>query len=334
MAAFTRPIRDLVHEDADPPGEPRLLTLDEQHASPAPRLALRPAPLVRGLVRGAAQPVVTIQRGHCFRRTGATGTRREQEAANAIGSAAADKLRGLGYRVHLIGADDAIPGSDFFVALHTDGSGSKTRRGASVGWRDAAGREYAAAWKRAHQACGYPAGFHPDNYTPNLAGYYGIRKSRARFRFIAEHGFTTNPLDEAYIFDNIGACAQAHVDAIGAIRGGHPLAPPPPVRPPTLPVAAPPFPLPRGSYFGPEGGPRGSVSGYHSNREHLRYWQQRMRDRGWDITPDGLYGRKGDRIPQGQTADVARAFQRRKGLVADGLIGPATWDAAWTAPLT
>lgn len=90
--------------------------------------------------------------------------------------------------------------------------------------------------------------------------------------------------------------------------------------------AAPAFPLPNGWYFGPQDGPEASVSGYHGNRENLRRWQQRMADRGWGINPDGFYG--------DQTRDVARAFQTEKGLTVDGKIGPVTWAAAWTAPVT
>jgi murein DD-endopeptidase MepM/ murein hydrolase activator NlpD len=99
-------------------------------------------------------------------------------------------------------------------------------------------------------------------------------------------------------------------------------------------VAAPAFPLPSGSYFGPEGGPSQSVSGWHSHNADLRVWQQRMKDRGWTITVDGLYGPKGATTPQGETASVALAFQKEKGLTADSLIGPQTWAAAWTAPIT
>lgn len=88
----------------------------------------------------------------------------------------------------------------------------------------------------------------------------------------------------------------------------------------------PPFPLPRGWYFGPRSGPQQSVSGYHGNREHLRVWQQRMKDRGWDIEPDGLYGDQTDRI--------AVAFQTEKGVYPDGLIGEVTWNLAWTAPIS
>lgn len=91
-------------------------------------------------------------------------------------------------------------------------------------------------------------------------------------------------------------------------------------------LTPPPFPLPQGWYFGPRSGPTESVSGYYSHREDLRRWQQRMKDRGWEIDPDGLYG--------DQTAGTARDFQAEKGLEVDALIGINTWDAAWTAPVT
>lgn len=92
--------------------------------------------------------------------------------------------------------------------------------------------------------------------------------------------------------------------------------------------SAPAFPLPAGSYFGPKNptSNKRSVSGYFGHREDLKRWQQRMRERGWAITADGLYG--------DQTRNVARSFQAEKRLTVDGLIGPATWAAAWTAPVT
>lgn len=89
---------------------------------------------------------------------------------------------------------------------------------------------------------------------------------------------------------------------------------------------APKFPLKRGWYFGPKSGPASSVSGYYSHRSDLKRWQARMEDRGWTITPDGLYGNR--------TATVARKFQAEKGLSRDSLIGKRTWDAAWEAPVT
>ncbi|WP_304452722.1 peptidoglycan-binding protein [Nocardiopsis sp. YSL2] len=101
---------------------------------------------------------------------------------------------------------------------------------------------------------------------------------------------------------------------------------PDPPRRPEPGTDAPPFPLPRGHAFGPRSGPVWQVSGYYSHREDLRRWQRRMRDRGWIITPDGLYG--------DQTEAVTRTFQAEKDLVDDGLIGVRTWAAAWTAPIT
>lgn len=98
-----------------------------------------------------------------------------------------------------------------------------------------------------------------------------------------------------------------------------------PTRRPSIPQ----FPLARGYYFGPKEGPKESVSGYYSHREDLERWQQRMIDRGWDLGragADGLYGPR--------TEAVVKAFQREKRLRVDGLIGPNTWRAAWTAPVT
>ncbi|KDA05567.1 hypothetical protein DC31_13960 [Microbacterium sp. CH12i] len=88
----------------------------------------------------------------------------------------------------------------------------------------------------------------------------------------------------------------------------------------------PPFPLPAEWYFGPQDGPEESVSGFHGYSAQLRVWQQKMADRGWHIDPDGLYG--------SETDSIARQFQAEKGLTVDGLIGPSTWDAAWTAEVT
>ena len=55
--------------------------------------------------------------------------------------------------------------------------------------------------------------------------------------------------------------------------------------------------------------------------ENIRAWQRRMRERGWDVVADGIYGER--------SATVARAFQREHRLSADGVVGPATWRAAW-----
>lgn len=90
--------------------------------------------------------------------------------------------------------------------------------------------------------------------------------------------------------------------------------------------SAPKFPLSRGAYFGPKSGPGSSVSGYYSHRADLKKFQQRMKSRGWNIDVDGLYGPN--------TAKIVRQFQREKRLRVDGLIGAATWRAAWSSPVT
>ncbi|WP_233359054.1 peptidoglycan-binding protein [Thermomonospora amylolytica] len=60
--------------------------------------------------------------------------------------------------------------------------------------------------------------------------------------------------------------------------------------------------------------------------DDVRRWQARMRERGWRITVDGVYGPRSE--------EVCRAFQREKGLEVDGVVGPVTWRESWAAPIT
>jgi len=58
----------------------------------------------------------------------------------------------------------------------------------------------------------------------------------------------------------------------------------------------------------------------------VRTWQAKMRDRGWSISVDQQFGPASE--------DVCKKFQREKGLTADGLVGPQTWNMTWSAPVT
>jgi hypothetical protein len=73
------------------------------------------------------------------------------------------------------------------------------------------------------------------------------------------------------------------------------------------------------------------TSGYFSqshNSRHpdVRTWQAKMRDRGWAIDVDQIYGPGSER--------VCRSFQAEKGLAVDGVVGPQTWNMTWNAPVT
>ena len=94
------------------------------------------------------------------------------------------------------------------------------------------------------------------------------------------------------------------------------------------PPAAPPFPYPADNYIGTARPDPRCHSGCYGGPDstHTRTWQDQMVRRGWTVTVDGCYG------PQSQT--VCRQFQIEKHLTADGLVGPQTWAATWTAPVT
>jgi peptidoglycan hydrolase-like protein with peptidoglycan-binding domain len=99
-----------------------------------------------------------------------------------------------------------------------------------------------------------------------------------------------------------------------AIEGAAAPAPAPVPTPPD-PGPAPSFPAWPGRYFV-----------VVTRGDDVRVWQQQMADRGWSIAVDGVYGAK--------SAAICLQFQTEKGLGADGVVGPVTWDAAWTAPLS
>lgn len=190
-------------------------------------------------------PVLVLQRGHVPRATGATGGPGEQAMARRVAAAVVDLMPHAGWTVRVIDADE--PGSryrgDAFVSLHGDASASTAARGASVGYRNAAGQRLAQRWKAAYARHGWPYAFRADNYTSALSGYYGHRIAVAEGNLaacIVEHGFMTNPVERLWIDSPLGTrvAALAVVEAVtGSVPGSPPVTPPPVTAPP---VTAPP----------------------------------------------------------------------------------------------
>jgi hypothetical protein len=113
--------------------------------------------------------------------------------------------------------------------------------------------------------------------------------------------------------------ARPAILAIAA--GGVPVAPAPPAG--SSPAPAPP------AAAGPGPAWPGRVllvmTPYMSGGD-VQTWQGQMRARGWGLAADGAYGPA--------SASACRAFQTEKGLQVDGMVGPVTWGATWSAPVT
>lgn len=181
-------------------------------------------------------PTLVVQKGHCYRTTGATGTAGEQAFATSVADACVALLNGRnGWTVRVILADDPSGSyhGDAFAAIHGDGSLNTSVRGASVGYRTPEGQEFGQAWKRAYAARGWSGGFRPDNYTVALAQYYGTGTAVSqgnRRAVIVECGFLTSPEDRALLTGPGGPerVAQALGDALGITSAPLPPSPPPP----------------------------------------------------------------------------------------------------------
>lgn len=150
---------------------------------------------------------LVVQMGHCYRKSGSTGVSggatwpSEQDFATMVGNACTRLIHGKqGWTVRLVTADISDYRGDAFVAVHCDGNANSTVRGASVGYQNQVGSQFAQAWKAAYTAEGWTGGFKPDNYTANLAQYYGVSEAITDNNIraiIIECGFLTSPADRA-----------------------------------------------------------------------------------------------------------------------------------------
>lgn len=172
--------------------------------------------------------------GHCNRTRGATGTsgfyqgerRSEQAFVKAVGYPVVEELRRVGVNATTKLADEHLPRCEVFVALHQDGSTNSSARGASVGYPQVGqSAKLASLWKANYSLAGWPSGFRGDNYTKALRGYYGFRRVHADEKFLVEHGFATNLLDQAWMWDNLDKAIQSHVNTLTQWLGVNPIPP-------------------------------------------------------------------------------------------------------------
>lgn len=93
---------------------------------------------------------------------------------------------------------------------------------------------------------------------------------------------------------------------------------------------APPWRLPKGHLIFHDPGRRASwhdgASDDPVGRSMIEQFQRQMKSRGWKIAVTGRFDKA--------TENVVRLFQKEKRLGADGIIGPETWKAAWSLPVT
>lgn len=167
---------------------------------------------------------LVLQRGHVGRTRGSTGAAGEQELATRI-AARVVELAPATVEVVVIDADEPTHRyrGDAFVALHGDASENEHVGGASVGWRTPAGKELGDRWKVIYQDRGWPGGFRDDNYTTNLARYYGTGRALTAGNHravILEHGFLTNPSERAWLesAEGITTAAVAILEAVTGRR--------------------------------------------------------------------------------------------------------------------
>jgi hypothetical protein len=93
-------------------------------------------------------------------------------------------------------------------------------------------------------------------------------------------------------------------------------------------MAAPKFPYPNDHWLGKPSNNGKNHSGCYGGKDtrHVQTFQKQLRQRGWKLAADGCFGPETER--------TVRQFQAEKKIKVTGAVGPATWDAAWSKPVT
>ena len=187
---------------------------------------------------------ILVQAGHLDPREpgfeSGTGTNGEQALVRAIRDKLATILRADGRFEAL-----PMPGwirprgikVDAALFLHADGSGNPTASGFSFGYPSYAVNKLLAdlIGEEFQRLPGHPP-HRADNYTRDLAGYYGFsRVDTPGPEVVVEHGFLTNPRERAWLTSHVDELARAEYKALlryfKMAAKDQPSPPPPPPKP-------------------------------------------------------------------------------------------------------
>lgn len=165
---------------------------------------------------------VLIQAGHVSPREpgfeAGTGTAGEQALVSAVQSALGKLLAADG-RFDVTLCPGNIPDGwtgDLFLSLHADGAANPAASGFSFGYPpdSTVGEKLADTFAAIYEKIPGAPRRRIDNYTSDLDGYYGWRRTNAPAKLLIEHGFLTNPGERVWLTENVAAIARAHYTAI------------------------------------------------------------------------------------------------------------------------
>lgn len=176
---------------------------------------------------------VLVQAGHIAPREpgfeAGTGTRGEQELVRDIRDRLV-KLLNADQRFDAIAAPGDIPDGirvDAALFLHGDGSSNPRSSGFSFGYPNYTVNKRLADYVAAEffGLKGHPP-HHTDNYTRDLAGYYGFSRTQTPGpEVLVEHGFLTNPSEAAWLRSHTQQLAEAEYRALLRYFGFGPVEP-------------------------------------------------------------------------------------------------------------
>ena len=137
---------------------------------------------------------VVIQAGHEGRTTGNTGATagslQEVKWNIIVANEVAKQLEKWDIKVKRVPADTKLIKAKIAVAIHFDGANKKCSSGASIGYKNEASKEFAKRWRKIYGNY-FPFAWQKDNFTRNLANYYGYYYIRADKFLVLELGEIT-----------------------------------------------------------------------------------------------------------------------------------------------